>query len=66
MLGAIAVLIILELTRRIFGWPLVILAVIFILYAKFNYLLPGALGGRGKDRRALRSISISIPTACSV
>ena len=49
MLGAIAVLIILELTRRIFGWPLVILAVIFILYAKFNYLLPGALGGRGTD-----------------
>ena len=49
VLGAIAVLIILELTRRIFGWPLVILAVIFILYAKFNYLLPGALGGRGKD-----------------
>ncbi len=48
-LGAIAVLIVLELTRRIFGWPLVILALIFILYAKFNYLLPGALGGRGKD-----------------
>ena len=53
VLGAIAVLIILELTRRIFGWPLVILAVIFILYAKFNYLLPGALGGRGKDRARL-------------
>ncbi len=48
-LGAIAVLIILELTRRIFGWPLVILAAIFILYAKFNYMLPGPLGGRGKD-----------------
>ncbi len=48
-LGAAAILIVLELTRRIFGWPLVILAAIFILYAKFNYLLPGALGGRGSS-----------------
>jgi len=47
ILGGITVVLILEMTRRIFGWPLVILAGLFILYAKFNYLLPGMLGGRG-------------------
>jgi TRAP transporter 4TM/12TM fusion protein len=47
ILGGITVVLILEMTRRIFGWPLVILAGLFILYAKFNFLLPGMLGGRG-------------------
>lgn len=54
-LGAVAILIVLELTRRIFGWPLVILAAIFILYAKFNYLVPGALGGRGASWERITS-----------
>ncbi len=47
--GGITVALILEMTRRIFGWPLVILAVAFVLYAKFNYLVPGVLGGRGSS-----------------
>jgi len=60
-LGAIAILLILELTRRIFGWPLVILAAIFILYAHFNYLLPGALGGRGVSWERL-TVSLYLDT----
>ncbi len=47
ILGGITVVLILEMTRRIFGWPLVILASLFILYAKYNFLVPGVLGGRG-------------------
>ena len=47
ILGGITVVLILEMTRRIFGWPLVILAALFILYAKYNFLVPGVLGGRG-------------------
>lgn len=47
ILGGVAVLLILEATRRLYGWPIVILASVFILYAHFQYLLPGALGGRG-------------------
>ena len=47
ILGGIAVMLIMEATRRLYGWPIVILAAIFILYAHFAYLVPGALGGRG-------------------
>ena len=43
VLGAIAVFLILEATRRTTGWTLVILAVTFLLYAKFSHLFPGIL-----------------------
>ena len=45
--GVVAVLVVLELTRRAFGWPLVILVALFIFYARFSYLFPGILQGRG-------------------
>jgi TRAP transporter 4TM/12TM fusion protein len=41
ILGAAAVLLILEATRRVAGWALVWVGVVCILYAKFGYLLPG-------------------------
>ena len=43
VLGTIAVLLVLEATRRMTGWTLVILAVVFIFYAKFSDLFPGML-----------------------
>ncbi|MGH8697620.1 MAG: TRAP transporter permease, partial [Burkholderiales bacterium] len=46
-LGAAAILLVLEATRRLVGWSLVILAGVFILYAKFAYLLPGFLYAKG-------------------
>lgn len=45
--GVLAVLLVLELTRRAFGWPLVILVALFIFYARFSYMFPGVLEGRG-------------------
>ena len=48
-LGCAATLILLEGTRRVIGWPIVILAVLFLLYAYFGYLLPGEAGHRGYD-----------------
>ncbi len=48
-LGALAVLLVLEATRRLVGWSLVILAVAFMLYAKFAYLLPGFLYAKGSS-----------------
>ncbi len=45
-LGLLTVLIILELTRRAFGWPLVFVALGFILYAIYRNVFPGAFGGR--------------------
>jgi len=41
--GALAVLLVLEATRRLVGWVMVGLGAGFILYAKFAYLLPGLL-----------------------
>jgi TRAP transporter 4TM/12TM fusion protein len=46
-LGALAVLLVLEATRRLVGWVMVILGAAFIVYAKFAYLAPGPLFGKG-------------------
>jgi TRAP transporter 4TM/12TM fusion protein len=43
VLGAIAVVLVLEATRRMTGWTLVVLAIVFIAYAKFSHLFPGML-----------------------
>jgi TRAP transporter 4TM/12TM fusion protein len=47
LLGGLAILLILEATRRVAGWALVWVALACILYAKFAYLLPGLLYGKG-------------------
>lgn len=43
VLGIIATLLVLEATRRFFGWPLVILTLIFIAYALLGKYFPGPL-----------------------
>ena len=43
-LGLVAILLVLEATRRLLGWILVIMAGCFILYAKFADLFPGKTG----------------------
>lgn len=47
LFGALAITLILEATRRLFGWTLVLLAVVLCLYARFGYVLPGLLYTRG-------------------
>jgi TRAP-type uncharacterized transport system fused permease subunit len=49
LLGGLAVLLILEATRRIAGWALVWVAVACILYAKFAYIFPGLLYAQGSS-----------------
>ncbi len=49
LLGGLAVLLILEATRRVAGWALVWVAVACILYAKFAYILPGLLYAQGSS-----------------
>ena len=39
----------LEGTRRVIGWPLVIISIIALLYARFGFLIPGYFGHRGFD-----------------
>ncbi|HUS98435.1 MAG TPA: hypothetical protein VMX97_17045, partial [Hyphomicrobiaceae bacterium] len=54
-LGVAAIIILLEATRRAIGWPIVILAVLFLLYASFGSYLPGAAGHRGYDAERIVS-----------
>lgn len=43
LLGGVAIILILEATRRMVGWALVIVTLVFILYARTSDLMPGAL-----------------------
>ncbi len=47
VLGAILVVLVLEAGRRTVGWPIVIIAVLFLIYAYFGQQMPGILMHRG-------------------
>lgn len=49
ILGGLAILLLLEATRRLVGWALVVLTVVLILYAKYAYIFPGLLYARGSS-----------------
>ena len=52
-LGIASVALLLEVTRRFFGWTLVILVLVFIFYALFTSLFPGPLYGRSMNWQRL-------------
>ncbi len=45
--GGLAILLVLEAARRIVGFPIMMVAVIFLAYAKWGNHIPGMLGHRG-------------------
>lgn len=47
VLGILAVLVALESVRRVAGWPIVIIILLFIFYAKFGNFAPGVLRTKG-------------------
>lgn len=47
VLGCITIALLAEASRRLVGWPLVIIAAVFLLYALFAYLFPGDFYGKG-------------------
>ncbi len=47
IVGIIAIVLILEITRRVVGWPMVIIAIIFLIYALVGRHIPGQLAHRG-------------------
>jgi TRAP transporter 4TM/12TM fusion protein len=47
IMGTIAILLVLESCRRLLGWSLVVIIVLFILYGHYSYLLPEPLYSRG-------------------
>ncbi len=46
VLGTIAVVLVLESSRRVLGWPFLTIVLIFMFYALFTYLFPGRLYGK--------------------
>src|SRR5699024_3751751 len=46
-IGAVAILLVLEATRRSVGLPIVIISILFILYALYGPQMPGILAHRG-------------------
>jgi TRAP transporter 4TM/12TM fusion protein len=47
VLGCTTILLLAEASRRLVGWPLVIIAACFLTYALFAYIFPGDFYGRG-------------------
>lgn len=45
--GAILIVVLFDACRRTIGWPIVILAMLFLAYGLFGNYLPGAVGHRG-------------------
>src|SRR5665648_850937 len=47
VMGFIAIVLVLEATRRVMGWPMVIVALVFLLYAYFGPYMPAGLAHKG-------------------
>ncbi|MDF2626901.1 MAG: transporter, fusion protein [Symbiobacteriaceae bacterium] len=61
IVGSITVFMVLEATRRVAGWPMVIVAATFLAYALFGGVLPGLFSHRGYSvTRLLEQTSLGI------
>ena len=49
LLGILAIILVLEATRRVIGWTLPLVAVAFVIYAYWGPNMPGVFGHRGYD-----------------
>lgn len=47
IVSTIAIVLVFEAVRRFTGWVLPVLGALFILYARFTWVIPGAFGGDG-------------------
>jgi len=54
-LGVLAVILVIDATRRVVGWALPILAILFLIYGFVGPYMPGALGHRGYDLERIAS-----------
>ena len=55
IMGLIAIILVFEAVRRIIGYPLVIIGLALLFYARFAYVFPGLLNARGVSWRRLFS-----------
>lgn len=63
IVSTIALILILELTRRAFGWSLVILTAAFMAYALFKNYIPGPMGGRATSWARLSNYMVTDTSA---
>jgi TRAP transporter 4TM/12TM fusion protein len=47
VLGTVTIVLLLEASRRVLGWPFLTIVLLFMFYALFTFLFPGALYGKG-------------------
>lgn len=59
IMGLVAIVLVFEAVRRIIGYPLVIIGLAMILYARFAYVFPGLLNARGVSWRRLFFLHLS-------
>ena len=60
VIGTVAILVLLEATRRLSGWPIVILILCFIVYALAGSWFPGPLYGRDYNYERVVSFVFSL------
>ncbi|MGE5633413.1 MAG: TRAP transporter permease [Caulobacteraceae bacterium] len=58
--GALAILLVLAITKRVLGWPLVIVVLAFLIYAKFGSYFPGMFMGRDYSVKKIISYAFNI------
>lgn len=60
IVGTLLVLMVMDVSRRISGWPLTILATLFIIYGLFGKNLPGIFAHRGYEWKSLVNQFLSV------
>ncbi len=53
VIGVIGILLLMEACRRVVGIPILVIVILFLLYAKFGNLIPGSFGHRGYSIRQI-------------
>lgn len=53
LMGFFTIVLVLEATRRVMGWPMVIVALAFLLYAYFGSYMPGGIAHKGYNLKRI-------------
>ncbi|GAB4112610.1 MAG: TRAP transporter permease [Candidatus Caldatribacteriota bacterium] len=53
LMGFFTIVLVLEATRRVMGWPMVIVALAFLLYAYFGSYMPGEIAHKGYNLKRI-------------
>lgn len=60
LFGGLAIVLILEITRRVIGWPLVIVTLFFLFYARYAIYFPGIFLGKSYKLTQIISYTFNV------